>query len=198
LRFVYVFGERNNKKDLAKKISRNISFMTKILFPKFYLNQTIFFTRNKKVEESMIQAKANKFLSVSYQRFSAWQSKSKYYQLKGKFLLLRYAILSKTTIIYYNKMIDINEITYAGVRYIRQDCYCAWKVNEYSVTTLIKCFIFNIFIWNLLLKYFTFFSVTSRISLFELQNNNKDIIFTKKYICDLFFISVSTMLLNLI
>jgi len=66
----------------------------------------------------MIQAKANKFLSVSYQRFSAWQSKSKYYQLKGKFLLLRYAILSKTTIIYYNKMIDINEITYAGVKYI--------------------------------------------------------------------------------
>jgi len=47
-------------------------------------------------------------------------------------------------------------------------------------------------------KIFYFFSVTSRISLFELQNNNKDIIFTKKYICDLFFISVSTMLLNLI
>jgi len=65
LRFVYVFGERNNEKNIAKY------FFYEILFPKFYLNQSIFFTRNKKVENSMIQVKANKFLSVSYQRFSA-------------------------------------------------------------------------------------------------------------------------------
>jgi len=45
--------------------------MTEIFFPKFYLNQSIFFTRNRKVEKSMIQEKVNKFLNVSYQRFSA-------------------------------------------------------------------------------------------------------------------------------
>jgi len=38
-------------KKTMKKISRNISFMTEVLFPKFYLNQSIFFARNKKVEK---------------------------------------------------------------------------------------------------------------------------------------------------
>jgi len=65
LRFVYVFMAKE-----INKISQNISFMMEILFSKFYLNQSIFFTRNKKVKKSIIQDKANKFSSASYQRFS--------------------------------------------------------------------------------------------------------------------------------
>jgi len=102
------------------KIPQNISFMryfSEIYFSKFYLNQSLFFTRNRKVEKSMIQEKVNKFSSVSFQRFLTWQNIKNIYVLLVKrkvFVITRYAIWSITTIIYYSKMIDINEITYAG------------------------------------------------------------------------------------
>jgi len=44
-----------------EKLSQNISFITHILFPKFYLSET---NITIKKEKNLIQKKASKFLSV--------------------------------------------------------------------------------------------------------------------------------------
>jgi len=62
-----VYSERNN----GKVTVQNISFIIKMLFPKFYLNQTSITIKRKR--KNLIQEEASKFLSVSKFRIDVLQ-----------------------------------------------------------------------------------------------------------------------------